>query len=97
MFQGAFKSSHINSNEYLLHVSAYVNLNNRVHKIDDKNLTWNSWDEYVGKSKNSFCKKDIVIKQFKNSEEYKNFAENSLVDILKRKEAEKEIENLLIE
>lgn len=97
LFQGAFKSSHINSNEYLLHVSAYVNLNNRVHKINDKNLSWNSWNEYISKTKNNFCKKDIIIEQFKNSEEYKNFAEKSLIDILKRKEAEKEIENMLIE
>ena len=97
LFQGAFKSSHINSNEYLLHVSAYVNLNKRVHKISDKNLSWSSWNEYVGKTKNSFCKKDIITGQFKSSEEYKNFAENSLVDILKRKEAEKEIENLLLD
>lgn len=97
LFQGAFKSSHINSDEYLLHVNAYVNLNNRVHKIKDKNLNWNSWNEYVGKTKNSFCKKDIIIGQFKSLEEYKNFAENSLVDILKRKKAEKEIENMLLE
>lgn len=97
LFQGTFKSSHINSNEYLLHISAYVNLNDRVHKIDNKNLNLNSWDEYINKTKNNFCKKDIILEQFKNTEEYKNFAENSLEDILKRKESEKEIENLLLE
>ncbi len=97
LFQGAFKSSHINTNEYLLHVSAYVNLNNRVHKINDKNLNLNSWGEYANKTKNNFCKKEIILEQFKNIEEYKNFAENSLTDILKRKESEKEIENLLLE
>lgn len=97
LFQGAFKSSHINTNEYLLHVSAYVNLNNRVHKINDKKLNISSWNEYTNESNNNFCKKDIIIKQFKNLEEYKNFAENSLEDILRRKDSEKEIENLLLE
>jgi len=97
LFQGTFKSSHINSNEYLLHVSAYVNLNNRVHQIDYKKLSRNSWNEYVGKVEDGFCKKDIIIGQFKNQEEYKSFAEISLVDILKRKETEKEIENMLLE
>jgi len=44
-----------------------------------------------------FCKKDIIVGQFKNQEEYKSFAETSLVDILKRKETEKEVENMLLE
>lgn len=96
LFQGIFKSSHINSNEYLLHVSAYVNLNNHVHKIDNDS-SWNSWGEYTTKDKNNFCKKNIILEQFNNSDEYKRFAENSLVDILRRKENEKEVENLLLE
>ena len=97
LFQGTFKSSHINSNEYLLHVSAYVNLNNRVHQIGYKKLSRNSWNEYIGKVEDNFCKKDIIVGQFKNQEEYKSFAETSLVDILKRKETEKEVENMLLE
>ena len=97
LFQGTFKSSHINSNEYLLHVSAYVNLNNRVHQIGYKKLSRNSWNEYIGKVEDNFCKKDIIVGQFKNQEEYKSFAEISLVDILKRKETEKEVENMLLE
>ena len=35
LFQGVFKAKHINSNEYLLHASAYVNLNNKVHKLSN--------------------------------------------------------------
>ncbi|MEK7154047.1 MAG: transposase, partial [Patescibacteria group bacterium] len=31
LFQGRYKALHVDSNEYLLHLSAYVNLNNRVH------------------------------------------------------------------
>jgi len=96
LFQGVFKSSHIDSNEYLLHSSVYVNLNNRVHKIDD-DLSWNSWNEYVGEKSSDFCKKDIILGQFNNSNEYKEFAESSLEDILRRKEAEKELESLLLE
>ncbi|KKR39185.1 MAG: Transposase [Parcubacteria group bacterium GW2011_GWB2_40_8] len=96
LFQGVFKASHINSNEYLLHVSAYVNLNNRVHKIDNS-LSWNSWNEYIGEKPSDFCKKDIILGQFDNKDEYKKFAESSLVDILERKGNEKDVENLLLE
>ncbi|MBU2615469.1 MAG: hypothetical protein KKG87_07935, partial [Elusimicrobia bacterium] len=33
LFQGVFKSKHIESNEYLLHISVYVNLNNEVYQL----------------------------------------------------------------
>ncbi len=36
LFQGTFKSIHINSNEYLLYLSAYVNLNNKVHQLSNQ-------------------------------------------------------------
>ena len=99
LFQGAFKTSHVNSNEYLLRVSTYVNLNDRVHKIKKNNpiKSWNSWNEYVGSSKKGFCNKDIILGQFKNYKEYKDFATNSLTDILKRRKVEKEVADLLLE
>ncbi len=101
LFQGTFKSVHINSNEYLLHISAYVNLNNKVHQLGGltSKLVKSSWDEYVGKSKGRqivFCEKDIILSQFKNSTEYKVFAESSLNDILQHK-SQAGIEPLIIE
>lgn len=96
LFQGVFKASHIDSNEYLLHSSVYVNLNDRVHKIGDGSSK-SSWNEYTGKSPSDFCKKDIILGQFNNSNSYKIFAESSLADIMERKEAEKELEDLLLE
>jgi len=32
LFQGGYKAIHINSNEYLLHASVYINLNYKIHK-----------------------------------------------------------------
>lgn len=91
LFQGGYKAIHINSNEYLLHLSAYVNLNNRVHRLGDsvsKFKSKSSWGEYENNF-DGFCKKDIILGQFKNTLEYKEFAENSLESILERKELEK--------
>jgi len=34
IFEGGFKSKHIDKDGYLLHASAYVNLNDKVHKLD---------------------------------------------------------------
>lgn len=92
LFQGKFKSSHVDSNKYLLHLSVYINLNNLVHELDKrelKELSFSSWKEYIEEnSSNSRCGKQIILGQFKSREEYKNFAENILPDIISRKTEE---------
>ena len=90
LFQGRFKSSHIGSNEYLLHVSAYVNLNNRF-KGKPHTLSKSSWDEYLGKE-DGICNTGIVLEQFRNASTYEKLALSSLEGILRRKELEKELE-----
>ncbi len=99
LFQGRFKAIHIDSNEYLLHLSAYVNLNNLVHKLENSTLVKirSSFGEYVGTNTNSICEKDIVLSQFSNKEEYCKFANNALENILERKDELKEISNYLLE
>lgn len=94
LFQGRFKSIHIGSNEYLLHLSAYVNLNYKVHnfsgstaKITTK-IFQSSWEEYLGTSKYKMCSKDIILGQFKTSSDYKTFAVNTLKDIWSRRSSE---------
>ncbi len=106
LLQGKFKAVHINTNEYLLHVSAYVNLNDRAHKLDQLRSSTpklvksrSSWAEYMGENKKGedFCNKKIILNQFKNKKEYQKFAESSLVDILKRKENLKDMRKFLME
>ena len=90
LFQGPYKATHIDSNDYLLHASAYINLNNKVHGLENV-LYKSSWGEYCQDNYKgiAFCKKDIILKQFLNSDEYKSFAEESLKSIHERKELEK--------
>ncbi len=80
LFQGKFKAVYIKTNEQLLYISAYINLNYDIHGIkgDDLGLVFSSWDEYAGKNKvMNICKgKDIILGQFKDFEEYKEFAED---------------------
>jgi len=98
LFQGTFKSKYIDSDGYLLHVSVYVNLND---KIPLGGLTAkfgkSSWNEYVNpdlcKIGEKICSgKDIVLEQFKSVEDYKKFALSSLEDIRASKEKYKELE-----
>ena len=98
LFQGRFKAKHIDSNEYLLHLSTYINLNTEAHLLrgSASQLSNSSWDEYVGGSKDkknyNLCNKDIILSQFKNLSEYKKFAEESLKTIRDRKEMLKILE-----
>lgn len=95
LFQGRFKSVHIDSNEYLLHLSAYVNLNDRQLGSSTSKLSMSSWKEYIGENKDTFCEKDIILGQFESKEEYEKFALSSLEDIKKRKGQEKGQENYM--
>ena len=89
LFQGTFKANHIDSDEYLLYASAYVNLNYKVHQLTNKFFS-SSWESYVrSKEKENFCNTDIILGQFANVSEYKNFAENVVVIARERKELEK--------
>jgi putative transposase len=73
LFQGRYKAIYIDSNEYLLYLSAYVNCNSEVHKIANaENYKWCSFPDYIGKRDIKICEKNIILGQFGNFEEYKN-------------------------
>lgn len=91
LFQGKFKSKHIDSDTYLQHVSVYVNLNNQV-KGNPISLSKSSWDEYTDRCDDSICNTDIIVKGHKNIKEYQKFALSTWKDIVKRKELIKELE-----
>lgn len=99
LFQGVFKSVHIDSNEYILHLSVYINLNNLVHKIPLRHeMSKSSWEEYVGDGKSGICRnKEVVLGQFLNKKEYKRFAEKFVKGIIERKEMLKNMEGYLLE
>src|SRR3989344_2398621 len=95
LFQGKFKSKHINSNNYLLHLSAYVNLNNLVHKLKNREYR-SSCEEYI-RGEKGICSKYIILEQFKSTSEYKEFAGGALQNILEKKEMDKELESILLD
>lgn len=97
LFQGVYKAKHIDSNEYLLHLSAYINLNNHVHQLggEGAKLVKSSWNEYLDKA--ALCKTDIILSQFKTRGEYKKFAMDSLDYTLERRKKDTEFADLLLE
>lgn len=106
LFQGVFKSVHIDSNEYLLYSSAYVNLNDEVHGIhqlgnETSKLVRSSFGEYVNAEEvgdgNKLCEKGIILEQFKNRNEYVAFAKDTVKEIARRRKEDKDFEKLLLE
>ncbi|MCI0619523.1 transposase [Candidatus Wolfebacteria bacterium] len=90
LFQGKFKAVHIETNEQLLHVSAYVNLNDRVHpKFSGRTsqLVCSSWGEYRGRIPEGFCGKEIILEQFRSRPDYVRFAESTIKGIARRRRA----------
>lgn len=96
LFQGKYKSIHVSTNEYLLRLSAYVNLNDRVHGISQlgHRMSKSSWGEYVFNKKdtNHFCKKAVVLEQFSSPRAYAKFAEEALELILHNRAELKNVE-----
>ena len=100
LFQGVFKSKLIKNNDYLLHLSAYVNLNNRVHQLggETAKLSKSSFNEYMKKIKGeSICKTDVILNQFKGPKDYKKFCHEALDAMVEKKIEDKELELLLLE
>lgn len=99
LFQGRFKSTHINSNEYLLHLSVYVNLNNLVHKLGLRHpMSKSSWEEYIKGGEVGLCKnKKIILGQFRSRKEYADFANEVVKGMIERKKMLKDMDSYLLE
>lgn len=75
LLQGEFKSVHVETNEQLIHLTRYIHLNPLVG-FKTKNLDtylWSSCCEYVNLTKSDICSKEIILGQFKSSDDYKQF------------------------
>lgn len=90
LFQGRFKAIHIDTNEYLLWLSGYVNGNAEIHKIAKaENYKWCSYQDYLELRNGTICNKEIILSQFKNVEEYRKYVEMVVRESGKRKDLEK--------
>ena len=90
LFQGPFKSIHIDSNEYLLYISAYVNKNYFIHGYGSGNWQYSSLLDYIGKRNEALCSKKIILDQFDNNfKAYEKFASDNALYIKEKKELER--------
>ena len=81
LFQGAFKSVPIESEEQLLHLSRYIHLNPVVAGLSrsPEDYKWSSYSTYIDNDNDpseDFINPNIVLGQFVNKEEYSQFVED---------------------
>ncbi len=80
LFQGPFKAVHVESNEQLLYLSAYIHLNPREIGWAGKEhkYHWSSYPDYLGESRwGQLLKSNIVLGQFRKPKEYQQAVERS--------------------
>lgn len=95
LFQGKFKAVHIETDEQLLYTSCYINGNAEIHKISQAaKWPWASYPDYIGRREGTLINKAIILKDFKNTEEYKKLTETIIKESGDRKE---EVKKYLLE
>lgn len=81
LFQNNTQTHLIDSNEYLLNLSAYIHRNSRElkgWKNKEEKYSWSSYQDYVSKNRyGDFLARDVILEQFLSQAEYNNFVKTS--------------------
>ncbi len=95
LFQDRYKTKLIDSNKYLLWVSAYIHLNSKLANptVDPISYKWSSLGEYA-RGEDGICEKSVILKQFGSPREYLKFVEESYQPLREKKLMDKELKEL---
>ena len=90
LFQGTYKAIMIDSNEYLLYLSAYVNTNNFIHGYNDNNnWKYSSLLDYLGKRDDGLVSKNVISDQFSKTEDYNAYLKSNAEYMRDKKELQR--------
>lgn len=95
LFQDQFKAAQVDSNEYLLWLSAYIHANPKVAGLteDLASYPYTSYPDFVNMRNETLCDMSVVREQFRDVIEYARFVESATEQISERKD----VEHLLID
>jgi len=82
LFQGSFRAKHVDSNNYLVHLSRYIHLNPLLAGLVKQPQNWeiSSYREYVGSRNGTLVEPGIVLAQFPSPGAYREFVESYISD-----------------
>jgi REP element-mobilizing transposase RayT len=97
LFQGRFKAKHVETDEYLLHLSRYIHLNPLSHLGERglRNYHWSSLKDYLGDSKEGFVEIECIAGYFNSKNwkaDYKKFIKAEADEKMKQ-----ELEEMMFE
>lgn len=87
VFQDQYKQVLINSDPYLVWLSAYIHNNPVVAGLVNSpaRYRWSSYPEFINSGEENICEKRIILSQFSNQGAYEKFMQGSAELIKKRK------------
>ena len=93
LFQGPFKAVEVKSDYRLWHISAYINGNAEIHKIvkEAEKWLWSSYPDYLGQRQGKLAEKAIILKNFKNPQQYQKFVKEVIKEIKQARQGLKNI------
>ena len=92
VFQDQFQQIRIQSDEYLLWLSAYIHQNPVVAGLAHEpfQYQWSSYAAFIGTpGMDSLCDTTVILQQFSNVEAYRKFVDDSFTAIRERKDLER--------
>ncbi|MFH1423480.1 MAG: transposase [Candidatus Nealsonbacteria bacterium] len=91
LFQGTYKVIQIQNDNYLLWLSGYINGNIEIHKIEPAEFyKWASFKNFLNGERDGILGDiDIILSQFKDRQDYKNFINRVIQESRSKKEMEK--------
>ena len=96
LFEYAFKAKQIESEEELVHVCRYIDLNATIARISKtpEKYEWSSYKDYIGKRNGTLCDKSIILSYFQyDPKKYESFVLDQIEYAKVLHLAKKEIEN----
>ena len=77
LFQGEFKAKHVDSTEYLLHLSRYIHMNPVFAKLvnDPDKWEFSSYREYVRAVSEPIVQTEFILSHFMDAHEYSTYVE----------------------
>jgi REP element-mobilizing transposase RayT len=89
LFQGKYKYSHLQTDERIRYISAYVNLNYKVHRLG-RWTSKSSMRQYLGQGYEAgdylVEGTDIILSHFESPKEYENYAEFVAKEVVELRE-----------
>lgn len=91
LFQGKFKSKHVDSDAYLKHLGIYISINNQVHGIIKSTEFRSSFKSFLEQKDTLLCKSSILLNMYDSTVDYEREVFAILPTIIREKKEKSDL------